>query len=393
MKQTLKTLKWGEDMIYLDNAATSFPKPEEVYLAVENTMRNQGANPGRSGHKRAIEAGRIIFEARESIAKLIEVEDPLKIAITLNATEALNVAIKGFLKKGDHVVTTSMDHNSVLRPIKTLETLGVSNTIVQCNKDGELNPKNVEKAIRPNTKLIAVTHASNVTGTIMPISDVGDIAQRLGVCFLVDAAQTAGVYDVSVKENKIDLLAMTGHKGLLGPQGTGVLYIAEGFEVAQLKEGGTGSKSENLLQPNFMPDKYESGTPNTPGIAGLSKGVEYILKKGIESIRAHEENLVEHFIYELKKIDAIRIYGVNNFKKRAAVVSINIGNEDSAEISYVLDKEYNIATRAGLHCAPLAHKTIGTFEQGTVRFSFGIFNTHVEIERVIAAIKEIVKQI
>ncbi len=381
------------DIIYLDNAATSFPKPEEVYLAIEKIMRTQGSNPGRSGHKGAIEAGRVIFEARENISKLIENEDPLRIVFTLNATEALNTAIKGLLKKGDHVVTTSMEHNSMLRPIKALENIGVSNTIVQCSEYGELDPKKIEKALRKNTKLIAVTHASNVTGTIMPINEIGTIAKKTGVCFLVDAAQTAGSYDVKVKENNIELLALAGHKGLLGPQGTGVLYIAEGVEVTQLKEGGTGSRSEDLFQPKFMPDKYESGTPNTLGIAGLSKGVEYILNKGIKNIRDYEESLAEHFILELEKNKEVKIYGLRKRGKHSAVVSINIGDEDSAEISYILDKVYNIATRAGLHCAPLAHKTIGTFEQGTVRFSFGIFNTHEEVEKVVRAIKEITSQL
>ncbi|MCD5410570.1 MAG: aminotransferase class V-fold PLP-dependent enzyme [Clostridiales bacterium] len=380
-------------MIYLDNAATSFPKPEEVYLEIERIMRTQGSNPGRSGHKGAIEAGSVIFEARENISKLIKIEDPLRIAFTLNATEALNTAIKGFLKKGDHVVTTSMEHNSVLRPIKALENIGVSSTIVQCSEYGELDPKKIEKAVRKNTKLIAVTHASNVTGTIMPITEIGIIAKKTGVCFLVDAAQTAGSYDVKVKENNIELLAMAGHKGLLGPQGTGVLYIAEGVEVKQLKEGGTGSRSEDLFQPKFMPDKYESGTLNTLGIAGLSKGVEYILNKGIKNIRDHEESLAEHFILELEKNKKVKIYGLRKRMKHSAVVSINIGDEDSAEISYILDKVYNIATRAGLHCAPLAHKTIGTFKQGTVRFSFGVFNTHEEVEKVIRAIKEITSQL
>ncbi|MGV8145371.1 MAG: aminotransferase class V-fold PLP-dependent enzyme [Alkaliphilus sp.] len=382
-----------DDIIYLDNAATSFPKPEEVYLAVENTMRKQGANPGRSGHKGAIEAGRVIFEARENIAKLIEIQDPLRLAFTLNATEAINTAIKGVLKKGDHVITTSMEHNSVLRPIRRLEKTGVENTIVQCNAQGELNPKEIERAARQNTKLIVVTHASNVNGTIMPISEVGAIAKKLGTLFLVDAAQTAGIYDLKVKENNIDLLAMPGHKGLLGPQGTGVLYIAEEVEVNQLKEGGTGSRSEDLLQPSFMPDRYESGTLNTLGIAGLSKGVEYVLNKGTKLIRDHEESLGEHFICELKKIKEVKMYGLQKKGKQAAVVSINIGDEDSAEISYILDKAYSIATRAGLHCSPLAHKTIGTFEQGTVRFSFGVFNTHEEIERVVIAIKETIRQL
>lgn len=383
----------GKWVIYLDNAATSYPKPEAVYNAIIGQMKEAGANPGRSGHKMALEAGRQIFTARENIAKLFNIENPMQIVFTGNATESLNLAIKGVLKANDHVITTSMEHNSVLRPIKALESLGVENTIVQCDSMGKLEAKDIKNAIKKNTRLIVMTHASNITGTLMPLEEVGQIARENNILFLVDGAQTAGVYEIDVQRFNIDLLALPGHKGLMGPQGTGILYIREGVEVMHFKEGGTGSRSEELIQPEIMPDRYESGTPNSPGIAGLSKGVEFILSEGLDSIRKHEEAFTQYFIDELKKIDGVKIYGPQNSKEQAAVVSINIRNEDSSEIAYILDRVYNIAVRPGLHCAPYAHKTIGTFEQGTVRFSFGYFTKREELEQTIIAIKEICNQL
>lgn len=380
-------------MIYLDNAATSFPKPEVVYKAILNNMKNFGANPGRSGHKMALEAGRGIFKGREIIAELFNIDDPMQIVFTSNATESLNLAIKGILNPGDHVITTSMEHNSVLRPIKTLENNGVENSIIQCDESGILNPQDIRNAIKENTKLIVITHASNVTGTLMPIKEVGEIAKEKGVLFLVDAAQTAGIYDIDIKTMHIDLLAMAGHKGLMGPQGTGVLYIKEGIEVRPLKEGGTGSKSQELIQPLMLPDRYESGTPNTLGIAGLTAGIEYILQEGIDKIRKHEEFLTEYFIEGLNKIKKVKIYGPKDIKKQVAVVSINIGEEDSSEMAYILDKAFDIAVRPGLHCAPLAHKTLGTSEQGTVRFSMGYFNIKEDIDSALKAIKDICQQL
>lgn len=380
-------------MIYLDNAATTYPKPEVVYEAVLNQMKNFGANPGRSGHKLAIEAGRSIFNARELVSKLFNINNPMQIIFTSNATEALNLAIKGVLSPGDHVITTSMEHNSVMRPIKTMERAGVENTIVQCNENGILDPLEVKKAIKDNTKLIVMTHASNVTGTLLPIEEVGKIAKEENILFLVDAAQTAGVYRIDVDKFNIDLLALPGHKGLYGPQGTGILYIREGLNVMHFKEGGTGSKSEELTQPEIIPDRYESGTPNTPGVAGLAKGVEFLMETGIDNIRRHEEELTQHFIDGLKVIPQVKIYGPQDATKQAAVVSINIGEEDSSEIGYILDKVFNIAVRPGLHCSPMAHKTVGSFEQGTVRFSMGYFNKKDDIDAAIIAIKSIVEQI
>ncbi|WP_027700841.1 aminotransferase class V-fold PLP-dependent enzyme [Metaclostridioides mangenotii] len=376
-------------MIYFDNAATTYPKPEEVYDAVYDCMKNYCANPGRAGHKLAMKSARKIYDARENIAKLFNVDNPMTIVFTHNATDSLNLAIKGVLKSGDHVITTSMEHNSVIRPIKALESKGVENTVVQCDKEGVLNPEDIEKAIKDNTKLIVTTHASNVCGTLIDIKAVGELANKHGILFLVDASQTAGVYNIDVKEMNIDMLAMPGHKCLLGPQGTGVLYVKEDLKLDILKEGGTGSKSEELTQPELFPDKYESGTHNTPGIVGLNEGVKFVLDKGTDKIRAHEEELCQYMLEKLKEIDDIKIYGPEDSKKRAAVIALNIGDMDSGEVTFILDNEFDIATRSGIHCSPLAHSTLGTIDQGAVRFSMGYFNTTYEIDKAIKALKKI----
>lgn len=379
-------------MIYLDNAATTYPKPECVYDAIQNCMKNYCANPGRAGHKMAMRAGREIYDARENIAKLFNIDNPMNIIFTHNATDSLNLAIKGCVKKGDHIITTSMEHNSVIRPIKSLEEKGIENTVVSCDKEGFLNIEDIEKAIKPNTRLIVTTHASNVCGTLIDIKGVGEIAKKHNIIYLVDASQTAGVYDIDVKAQHIDMLAAPGHKCLLGPQGTGILYVRDGLILNILKEGGTGSQSEDLFQPDLIPDKYESGTHNTPGIAGLNEGVKFILEEGIDKIRHHEEELCQYMLDRLEEVPNICIYGPKDSKKRAAVISINIKNIDSGEITFLLDSEYNIATRSGIHCSPLAHKTLGTLEQGAVRFSLGYFNTKEEIDAAISALKEIESQ-
>ena len=376
-------------MIYLDNAATTYPKPECVYEAIMDCMKNYCANPGRAGHKLAMKAAREIYDTRENIAKLFNVDNPMNIVFTNNATDSLNLAIKGLVKSGDHIITTSMEHNSVIRPIKALEKNNVENTVVQCDKDGFLNIQDLRNAIKPNTKLIVTTHASNVCGTLIDIKSVGEVAKENNILYLVDASQTAGVYDIDTKKINVDMIAAPGHKCLLGPQGTGILYIREGLELNILKEGGTGSKSEDLFQPNLLPDKYESGTHNTPGIVGLNQGVKFILEEGIENIRKHEEDLCEYMLNRLEEVPNIVIYGPKDSKKRAAVISINIGNMDSGEITFLLDSEYDIATRSGIHCAPLAHKTLGTLEQGAVRFSLGYFNTKQDIDTAIEALKQI----
>lgn len=380
-------------MIYFDNAATSFPKPESVYTSIMTAMREYGANPGRSGHKMALKASRGIYETRELICKLFNIKNPMNIVLTFNATESLNIGIKGILKTGDHVITTSMEHNSVLRPIKFLERFGIESTIVKADGKGRINPKDIENSIKKSTKLIVCTHVSNLTGTIMPIEEIGEIAKKHGIVFMVDASQSAGIYDIDVQKMNIDLLAFPGHKGLLGPQGTGAICIRDGLELESYIQGGTGSASHSLEQPDIFPDKFESGTSNAPGIIGLGAGIEYILDRGLDNIREHEESLTKHFIDEAKNIDGIRLYGPLDIKEQGAVVSLNIKDADSSEVSYILDQEYDIAVRPGLHCAPLAHETINTLDQGAVRFSFGLFNTHEEVDYCIKALKDIAREV
>ena len=285
-----------------------------------------------------------------------------------------------------------MEHNSVLRPIIHLEKLGVEHSIVWGDSEGRVSPKDIENKIKANTKLIVTTHISNLTGTIMDVKAIGEISKKHGIIYLLDAAQSAGVYDIDPVELNLDMMAFPGHKGLLGPQGTGGLYIKEGTEVSELFQGGTGSISHLLTQPEEMPDKFESGTANTSGIIGLGAGVKYIMDIGIENIRKRELELTEKFMKEVRGIDEVKVYGPVSILEHAPVVALNIGDIDSSEVAYILNEKYDIGVRPGLHCAPLAHKTIGTFEQGTVRFSFGYENTHEEIEKAIKALREISKE-
>lgn len=379
-------------MIYLDNAATTFPKPKSVYQNVMKAMKSYGANPGRGSHGMAIEGAKVIYETRELLAKLFKLDDPMKVIFTFNATDGLNLAIKGILKSGDHVIATEMDHNSVLRPIKELELKGVENTIVTCSEDGSIRVEDIVKAIKSNTKLIVTTHVSNLTGTIFPIEAIGKICKSKNITYLVDAAQSAGVLDIDVNKQNIDILSVPGHKGLLGPQGTGALLINSEIEIDYYKVGGTGSESSNLRQPNFYPDKFEAGTPNLPGVAGLNAGVKYILDRGTDSILSHEKSLLDLFITEVDKNPKIKIYGPKRIEHRCGVVPINILDIDSSEVAYLLDTEYNIAVRPGLHCAPLAHKAIGTEKIGAVRFSVGPFNKNNDIKLAIKALNEISMQ-
>ncbi len=379
-------------MIYFDNAATTFPKPKIVYDTIMDSMMNYGANPGRSGHRLALKSGRGVFETRQLLSQFFKTGNPMNIIFTFNCTESLNIGIKGLLKAGDHVITTSMEHNSVLRPIQHLSKIGVESTIVKANTQGLINPLDIENAIRPNTRLIVTTHMSNLLGSIMPIEEIGAIAKKHDIYYLVDGAQSAGVYDIDVKKMNIDMLAFPGHKGLFGPQGTGGLYINEDIDFESIFQGGTGSDSSSIIQPDTRPDKFESGTINAPGLIGLGAGLKFIMEKGVQNIRKHEEELTNHFIEEIKKIEGISLYGPLS-NRQGPVVSLNVRDIDSSEISYILDEEYKIAVRPGLHCAPLAHKTIDTLNQGTVRFSFGFSNTHEEIEFAINALKEIVIKI
>jgi cysteine desulfurase family protein len=376
-------------MIYLDNAATTYPKPSSVYKNVMKAMKEYGANPGRGSHAMAIKGAKVIYETRELLAELFNLDDPMKVIFTFNATDSLNIAIKGILNNGDHVVTTEMEHNSVLRPIKELEKYGIENTIVKCSKDGTVNLNHIENAIKDNTKLIVTTHVSNLTGTIFPIKEIGNISKKHRLLYLVDASQSAGVLDIDLKSFNIDFLAAPGHKGLLGPQGTGILLINNDIELKQLKEGGTGSQSNSFEQPNFYPDKLEAGTHNLPGIAGLNSGVKYILNKGTKSIYSHEKYLLDIFIKELRKNAKIIIYGPESIEDRIGVVPINIQGIDSSEVANILDGKYNVAVRPGLHCAPLAHKAIGTEKLGAVRFSVGPFNKESDIMAAVKALNEI----
>ena len=381
-------------MVYFDNAATSWPKPESVYKAVDNCLRNIGANPGRSGHKMSIEAGRVVYNARDAVAELFNVDDPARISLGFNATDGLNIGINCLLDPGDHEITSSMEHNSVMRPLRyLLKTRKIELSVIKCDKTGYLNPADIETNIRPKTKLVVINHASNVVGTIQPVDKIGEIVSRhKDMYFMVDAAQSAGIIPIDVVKSKIDMVGFAGHKGMLGPQGTGGIYIGEGLEdkIGALKQGGTGSDSELETHPEFIPDKYESGTKNTPGLAGLVAGLEYIKKVGIDKIHKHEMVITERLIRGLEELDEVIIYGPRDPQKQTAVVSFNILGMEPSDVSYSMDRDYDIMTRVGLHCAPSAHKTVGSSPKGTIRLSMGYFSTIKEVNYVLNSIKKII---
>ncbi len=382
-------------MIYFDNTATSFPKPPCVLEAMAKFMNEIGANPGRSGHRLAIESSRIVYSAREALAELFHITDPLRIVFTANVTEALNLALHGLLKSGDHVITSSLEHNSMMRPLRCLEQQGIELTVVQCSPQGRLDPSNIESAIRPNTVMVALNHASNVIGTILPIAAVGQIARKHDLLLLVDAAQTAGVLSIDMERDGIDLLGFTGHKSLYGPMGTGGLVIGERVDLdafEPIKCGGTGSRSEHEQQPEFLPDKFESGTPNALGLAGLNASVRWILEQGLDQIRSHEIRLTKRLLDGLSSIAGVTIYGEQDPEKQIATVSFNILGKQPSEIGLRLDEEFGILCRVGLHCSPASHKTIGTFPTGTVRFGLGFFNTEDEVDIAIAAVRKIAEE-
>jgi cysteine desulfurase family protein len=381
-------------VIYFDNAATSWPKPPAVLEAMQRFLIETGSNPGRSGHRLSIEAGRVVYRARESIARLFGHDDPLSVVFTKNATEALNLAIVGLLESDDHVVTSTMEHNSVLRPLRYLEQRGVEVTRVSCGADGSLDPAAIEQALTPKTKLIILTHASNVSGTLAPIEAVGLIAEQRDLVFCVDAAQTAGAYAIDMRAMHIDLLAFTGHKSLFGPQGTGGLCIgarARG-RVTPLIRGGTGSRSDSDQQPDFLPDRYESGTLNAVGLAGLAAGVAFVESIGVQAIGKKESLITRRFINGLKTIPGITRYGPTQSDRHVAVVSINLKGLSCAELAVELEERAEICCRAGLHCAPMAHRQLGTFPHGTTRFSFGFFNTEEEIDAALAVLRKLARQ-
>ena len=375
--------------IYLDNAATSHPKPETVYQAVNEVLRNIGANPGRSGHRLSLKAEHYLTQTRENLARLLDIPDSKRIVFTINATEAINLGLKGLLKAGDGVITSSMEHNSVIRPLRFLESKGILVKVVPGDLKGRIKVEEIRKAIDPHTRLIVLTQASNVTGGLMPVAEAAELARRKGILMMADAAQTAGLIPLSLKEMPVDLLAAPGHKGLMGPQGTGFLVIGPEVNLRPLKEGGTGSRSEEEIQPDFLPDQMESGTLNTPGLAGLGAGVEFILKQGLSSIREKEVTLSRMVWEGLRKIKAVELYGPEEAEERVALVSFNIKGLNPNLVASILDTAYDIAVRAGLHCAALAHRTLGTFPEGTVRVSPGFFNREGEIEDLIRAVSEI----
>ncbi|MBI5234354.1 MAG: aminotransferase class V-fold PLP-dependent enzyme [Deltaproteobacteria bacterium] len=374
-------------MIYLDNAATSYPKPRQVYERVSHVLKDIGGNPGRSSHTMAIEASRVVFGAREALAGLFNIADSGRISFTKNATEAINIALKGILKPGDHVITTGFEHNSVARTLRRLEKQGVSVTRIKARIPGLIDPEDIDRAITPKTKLVTVVHASNVFGTIAPLAKIAEVARQRGVLLMADSAQTAGAIPIDVECLGIDILAVTGHKALFGPQGTGALYLGKGIEPEPLIDGGTGM-DDNISE---LPDRLETGTLNTPGIGGLAAGVEFILKEGISRIRAYERGLIELLLEGLKKIKAVSIIGTMDAGLRVGLVSFTLEGMTSDEVGIRLDKEFSIMTRCGTHCAPEAHRCAGTLPEGAVRVSPGYFTSPDEIEKFLEAITMIAK--
>ena len=378
-------------MIYFDNAATTMQKPDCVVKAVTEALCSLG-NSGRSIHDGALSASRIIYNTRVSLAQLFHADSPERIAFTANSTESLNIAIKGVVNPGDHVITTALEHNSVLRPLYELEDQGVELTILPADPTGNIRYEDFEKAIRPNTKAIVTTHGSNLTGNLLDIGRIGAIAKEHGLIYIVDASQTAGVFDIDVQKMQIDILCFTGHKGLLGPQGTGGIYVREGGEVRPLLSGGSGVQTYLRKHPPQMPTALEAGTLNGHGIAGLGAAVRYIQETGLSTIRSKEQELMVSFYEAVRKIPGITVYGDFTDAKRCAIVSLNIRDYDSGEVSDVLSSQYGIATRPGAHCAPLMHKALGTAEQGAVRFSFSHYNTMEEIKIAVAALRELAQE-
>jgi cysteine desulfurase family protein len=380
----------NKPIIYLDNAATSWPKPPSVWEAMERNMKESAANPGRGSHEMAVKASRAVFEARKRLARLFRINNPNDIAFTMNTTHALNLAIQGLLKPGDHVIATSLEHNSVRRPLEALKRkIGIDVTYVLTDTKGMLKREAVEEAITGRTKLIAVTHSSNLLGTIIPISEIGEIARRRNIKLLVDSAQSAGVLPIDVEGMGIDLLAFPGHKGLMGPQGTGGLYIHPDMELEPLMHGGTGSKSEAPEQPDIRPDRYEAGTPNTVGLAGLSEGVNFVLKETTQAIHAKELQLTFELMEGLQRIPGITLLGPDLGEERTAIVSFLLDGVDPSELAFLLDQQFGIAVRSGFHCTPLGHETAGSYETGAVRASPGYFTQKSEIVSMIDAVTEI----
>jgi len=381
-------------MIYLDNAATSWPKPSEVLKAMTDVLERAGGNPGRSGHRLSIAAARVIYDTREEIARIFGIRDPLRVIFTSNATHAINIALRGILKPGDHVVTSSMEHNAVMRPLRSLEKQGVRLSIVPCGADGSLDVRDLASTVKPGTKLVVMTHASNVAGTLLPVAEIAAIAHKAGALVLVDAAQTAGAIPINMPGMGIDLLAFTGHKELQGPPGIGGLVIADHVDASQIEplmRGGTGSRSESEEQPGDLPDKYESGTANLVGIAGLGAGLKWVEERRIDEIREHMKSLSRTLIEGLSSLPRIKLYGTLDPERSVAVVSFTVDRMRVSEIGLRLDEEFGVLSRVGLHCAPAAHKTIGSFPEGTVRLAPGVFTTLDDIQEALQAISRVIR--
>lgn len=377
-------------VIYLDNAATSFPKPETVYQALDRFARSDLANPGRAGHKMALAAERALDDGRHRLNQLLHGEAKERFVFTLNCTDALNMAFKGVLRQGDHVITSDLEHNSVSRPLRRLELDGfISLTRLKADGGGMIDPEEVRKAVNGKTRLIALTHASNVLGTIQPIADVGRIAREHDLLFVVDAAQTAGVVPIDVQAMMIDLLAFPGHKSLFGPTGTGALYVGSRAKVGAWREGGTGGDSSSETQPKELPYFLEGGTPNVLGIAGLAAGIQYVVEKGEDAIRKHEVRLTERLWNRLDEIGGYQVFGHRDPARRVGTLSFRSEALPAAELGGILDQAFDIAIRPGLHCAPYIHRAIGTFPEGAVRVSPGAFNTEADIDKLAAALAEI----
>jgi cysteine desulfurase family protein len=379
-------------LIYLNNAATTWPKPESVYNEMDNFFRNMGVNPGRSQSAANMSAAHKIFETREKIASFFGISDSSHLVFNSGSTESLNTVIKGLLKENDHVITTVLEHNAVIRPLEKLKReINIEVTYLDVNKRGEINLKELEKSIKESTNLIITTHASNVIGTVLDIKKIAETANKSGVYYLVDAAQSAGVIPIKAEEWGIDFLVVPGHKSLYGPPGIGALYIKDPDSIKTYKEGGTGSNSLSKTQPSVMPDKFEAGTQNAPGIIGLGKGIDFIKEVGMVEIHQKEMKLLARLIEALDSLSAVNIYGKKELSDRTAVLSFNIADFGANEIAFELENEYEIQLRSGLHCAPLLHKSMGTINQGMLRVSISYFNTLEEIIQLINAVKKIVE--
>lgn len=378
-------------MIYFDNAATSLQKPEAVIEAVAEAMKSLG-NASRGAHSAALGSNRMVYETRELLAELFHIDDPSRIAFTMNATESLNIAIAGIFRPEDHVITTVMEHNSVLRPLYRMEESGTELSFLQADKKGNISYEELENAIRSNTRAVICTHASNLTGNVLDLEKIGEICKKHRLLFLVDASQTAGIIPIDVQKMKISVLCFTGHKGLLGPQGTGGIYVAPEINIRPLVVGGSGVQSYLKTQPDEMPARLEAGTLNAHGIAGLHEAVSYIIEKGVEQIYQEEHEKTDYFYRMIRSIPDIHIYGDPEAELHAPIIALNIGDYDSAQVADELMETYGIATRAGAHCAPLMHQALGTQKQGAVRFSFSQFNTRKELDAGIQALRELAEE-